>query len=98
MKITIRDLLLLMVIVGLSCAWFVDRRALLARCSEAFEDATVWRVRADDLKSCWERLGGTVKWIDENTSEIYDPDIDIDKDGQKVFRPYGSIEKEYEQK
>jgi len=56
-RFTIRDVLLVMVIVGLAGAWFMDRRQLAS-------EAELWTSRAVDAEMAMKSDGWIVDWRD----------------------------------
>jgi hypothetical protein len=57
-RFTIRGVLLLTVIVGISVGWWADRRRLESRLAEA----SVWRTCAGGLEEVLRQTGQTVEW------------------------------------
>jgi len=59
-RFTIRDVLLLTLIVGLAVGWWVDHRRL----AKLADDGESWKWKANDLAAHWRSAGGTVDWYD----------------------------------
>jgi len=50
MKFSIRDLLLVTVIVALTLAWWLDRRAWTRKLSDMEHENQIWQARAEELQ------------------------------------------------
>lgn len=65
MKFSIRDLLLVTVIVALGVGWWVDRRRLANDKTLWREHSEIWKARAEDANGSLEsRVGHNVEWDD----------------------------------
>jgi hypothetical protein len=62
-RFIIRDVLWLMVIVGMGLGWFAEHSRLTSKNNELAARATEWEGRAISMMQITERLGITVEWI-----------------------------------
>jgi hypothetical protein len=60
-KLTLRELFLLVALVAMGCGWWVRERQLAAD----MKANARWKFRADLLAELWRSVGGEIEWTDE---------------------------------
>ena len=65
MKLTLRELFLLVALVAMGFAWWVDRGQLRRKAAESDR----WKAKTETLVEYWRREGGTIEFDDSESPE-----------------------------